>query len=110
MLRRVVCCWATMATLGLAHAAAPPLPAPPETATGNAARVPAASRYEGVGSCAAIACHGGPPGSEAKWKSAYSVWVTQDRHARAYAVLFEEQSLRMVQTLKHLANVHDAKP
>jgi hypothetical protein len=52
-------------------------------------------RYQGVGSCAAAACHNanGPPGSRG---SEYTTWATRDPHARAYAVLLEPRSQEMV--------------
>jgi hypothetical protein len=53
---------------------------------------------QGVASCAATACHNanGPPGSKG---SEYTTWAVSDPHARAFRVLFEERSVRM---LKHL--------
>src|SRR5207244_1464367 len=50
--------------------------------------------FLGAGSCAAAACHngGGPRGAVG---SEYTTWVTDDPHARAYAVLFEQRSRRI---------------
>ena len=55
-------------------------------------------RLVGVGSCTAAGCHGGGRvdrvvGSE------YNIWVNHDPHARAYSMLFDERSQRMVQIL-----------
>jgi hypothetical protein len=56
-------------------------------------------RLVGVGSCTSVGCHGGTrPGSIVG--SEYSIWVSQDPHARAYSVLFDERSVRMVRQLK----------
>jgi len=57
------------------------------------------SYWTGVGSCAAAACHacGGAPGSAG---SEYTTWIRQDPHARAYSVLSEDRSARMVRNLR----------
>jgi hypothetical protein len=56
------------------------------------------ARWLGVGSCASMACHhgNGPRGSAG---SEYSTWVSYDKHSRAYQVLFNEQSRRIVENL-----------
>lgn len=56
----------------------------------------------GAGSCAAAACHGGdgPPwvkGNE------YTAWMNCDPHRRAYHVLFDERSTRIIK------NLHDSR-
>ena len=50
-------------------------------------------RYAGAGSCSAAACHNGPS-SKGVLGSEYALWVSEDRHARAYEVLFNERSVR----------------
>ncbi|HEV3137656.1 MAG TPA: multiheme c-type cytochrome [Pirellulales bacterium] len=55
--------------------------------------------YVGVSSCASVACHGGPNTSPSKWQSSYTVWVTKDRHAKAYSVLWEPRSKDIVRLL-----------
>jgi cytochrome c554/c'-like protein len=70
-------------------------------------RIPAALvlRPQGAGSCAAAACHGsmGPATLDAYpsrvLRNEYSTWVTQDRHANAYQVLFSNRSRRMATLL-----------
>ncbi len=54
---------------------------------------------QGVGSCSAAACHNGngPQGSKG---SEYSTWITVDPHAKAYSVLFDKRSKRIVENLK----------
>jgi hypothetical protein len=60
--------------------------------------VPSASPFVGAGSCAAAACHNGnfvtgDTGSE------FTIWITRDRHAKAYEVLFLERSLQIQKNL-----------
>jgi Cytochrome c554 and c-prime len=63
----------------------------------------AEGKWCGVGSCAAAACHGGGgPGGSAG--SEYTTWIRNDPHSRAYSVLLEDRSRRMVRGLK------DARP
>jgi len=59
-------------------------------------------RYLGPGSCSAVACHGGiQPRSETKvLQNEYSTWVTQDKHASAYAVLTQPLARQMAVILK----------
>src|SRR5262249_50929217 len=54
-----------------------------------------ALQYVGSGSCAAAACHGGAD-PQGHWRSAPQTWSTRDPHARAYQVLFNEQSRRIM--------------
>lgn len=67
------------------------------------------ARLQGVASCAAAACHNanGPPGSRG---SEYSAWAAYDPHSRAYRVLFDERSRRMVKNLRRLEDVNKAHP
>jgi hypothetical protein len=86
-------------------------PAPPavaEPVDGQAAPK-AALQYQGTASCAAAACHhgNGPPGSKG---SEYTTWALQDPHARAYAVLSDERSRRMLASLKRLPDAGAARP
>jgi hypothetical protein len=57
-----------------------------------------AIRLQGSGSCAAAACHNadGPPGVAT---TEYSTWLAHDRHARAYSVLLDERSQRIMDNL-----------
>jgi hypothetical protein len=68
------------------------------------------ANFIGVGSCAAPACHGGPTGGAPKWTSSYTVWIEQDKHARAYTVLYEDRSRDMLRRLDRLAKDADVKP
>ena len=54
-------------------------------------------QYEGVGSCAAQACHGGT--EHRRTGSEYTTWATRDPHTRAYAVLLEDRSVHMAKVL-----------
>ena len=71
--------------------------------TTPAADVP---RFEGVASCSASACHGGGrplPGGRI-WGNEYSIWATRDPHHRAYRVLFEPRSQRILENLYGQSN------
>jgi hypothetical protein len=59
--------------------------------------MPAAYKYVGPGSCAASACHGSvkPLSTSRVLQNEYSIWVTQDPHARAYRSLQNNVSQRM---------------
>lgn len=69
----------------------------------NPAETPAASagKYIGPGGCAASSCHGSvtPESTTRIFQNEYSIWVTQDRHAKAYSVLFNEVSKNMWEIL-----------
>src|SRR5918994_6424290 len=74
-------------------ATAPAPPAQPQSLP----RAPATGAFTGPGSCAATACHGAVrpvPGSRIL-QTEYSVWIAQDRHARAVEVLTNQVSTRM---------------
>jgi hypothetical protein len=80
--------WGNTAALSGGRQSAPP---PPGAG-------PSASRWQGVASCAAAACHhgNGPKGSAG---SEYTTWAHYDPHARAYAALLLERSRNIA---KHL--------
>jgi hypothetical protein len=77
---------------------------------GNAKPTPAVAGYTGVGSCASASCHGGAIDSPFAWQRSYSVWSTEDKHSRAYQVLFSDQAKRIVQLLDNLPSPEQAKP
>ncbi len=66
-------------------------PIPPPRAPGAAD----GAVFNGVASCSSMACHhfNGPKGSE---RSEYSTWAGWDKHGRAFAVLDNERSRRIV--------------
>jgi hypothetical protein len=72
-----------------------------------APRVPVAQalRPQGAGSCAATACHGSmtPAAPDAYpsrvLRNEHTTWITQDRHANAYQVLFSRRSRTMATIL-----------
>lgn len=54
----------------------------------------------GVGSCAASGCHGRPfDGKQRDWQTAYSIWLQEDPHRRAFDVLYAERSVEMYRNL-----------
>lgn len=65
------------------------------------ARSTSSPHLVGVGSCTAAGCHGGGR-ADRVLGSEYNVWISQDPHARAYSVLFDERSQRMVRQLNRL--------
>jgi hypothetical protein len=56
-------------------------------------------QFQGTASCAAAACHNAP-GAKGSLGSEYSTWISHDKHARAYEVLFDERSKRILQNYK----------
>jgi hypothetical protein len=54
-------------------------------------------KFSGPGACAASNCHGGiqPKTVVRIAQNEYSIWAAQDKHARAYAVLSDPQSIRI---------------
>lgn len=60
----------------------------------------------GVSSCSAAACHNAPLGPTPK-RSEYAHWISRDKHARAYAVLFEERSQRIQANRRAAAPAHE---
>ncbi|MGB9069353.1 MAG: multiheme c-type cytochrome [Candidatus Acidiferrales bacterium] len=58
-------------------------------AQSGAAASPGAGKYTGPGSCASTACHGAitPQDINEVLQNEYSVWIVQDKHARAYNAL-----------------------
>jgi hypothetical protein len=76
---------------------------PPRAASGQSKTAPTllapSIAYLGVSSCASAACHGGPNTSPSKWQSSYTVWVTKDRHSKAYSVLWQPRSRDIVRLL-----------
>ncbi|QQR81763.1 MAG: hypothetical protein IPJ69_06615 [Deltaproteobacteria bacterium] len=63
------------------------------------------SRIMGAVTCSAAACHGGTQ----KKKDEFSLWSTQDKHHKAYGVLFEPRSQKMAKILglSHVAQEDD---
>lgn len=63
---------------------------------------PDAYKFTGAGSCSSVNCHGGvsPRPNERVKLNEYSTWIVEDKHAKAYRVLFNEQSKRMAKILK----------
>jgi hypothetical protein len=67
-------------------------------------------QYQGVASCASVACHHGNGPSDTKG-SEYTTWIAQkDPHSRAYTVLFDQRSLLIEKNLKGLRNLKQAQP
>ncbi len=98
--------WYGSATIAPADTLAPAETLP----AGNSTRTPAAPGLIGVGSCASASCHGGAIHSPFAWQRSYSVWSTEDKHSRAYQVLFGEQAKRIVQLLDELPSLDQARP
>ena len=67
----------------------------------SAQQAPAIGSYTGPGSCAASSCHGSvrPVAGSRILQTEYTIWVVQDKHARATEVLNNPVSLRMAKLL-----------
>lgn len=59
-----------------------------------------AGRFVGVGGCAAANCHGGD-GQHGPLGAEYSIWIQDDVHAKAFSVLYNEES-KLMAKLMHL--------
>ena len=55
------------------------------------------SKYTGPGGCAASSCHGSvtPKTVTRIFQNEYSIWIAQDKHAKAFSVLSNPVSVRM---------------
>lgn len=107
----------------MACAVAEPLPAPCAICPPGAAGTPdqagggsyagmqpgAVSNALGVASCGTVSCHGGPKAGNHDVQSfAFTIWMNDDPHARAYEVLHEPRSKRMARLLG-LGEAHRAR-
>jgi hypothetical protein len=69
---------------------------------------PSATRLS-VASCGTVSCHGGPKAGNHDVQSfAFTIWMNDDPHARAYEVLHEPRSQRMARSLG-LGEAHRAQ-
>ena len=67
----------------------------------------AAHRFVGVGGCAAANCHGGG-GTNGPLGAEYSIWIQDDAHAKAFSVLYNEESKLMVKLMHLDKPAHEA--
>ena len=60
-------------------------------------RAVAAGKYNGPGGCAASSCHGSvqPKTTTRIFQNEYTIWIAQDKHARAFSVLQNSVSQRI---------------
>jgi hypothetical protein len=101
--------------LATVFATGEPLPAPgvvPLPDTADLAAPPGHGSYAGmqpdplaaavgVSSCATVSCHGGPKaGNHDVQTFAFTIWMNDDPHARAYETLHSPRSKRMAQLLR----------
>ncbi|MEO6120174.1 MAG: multiheme c-type cytochrome [Terriglobales bacterium] len=89
-------------TLGFVLMAAMVLPAQERPAQERpAVPAPMPFKFTGPGSCSSGGCHGSvAPKKETRIsQNEYSIWVTQDAHARAFATLEKPVSVRMAKIL-----------
>src|SRR5580700_10252707 len=56
-----------------------------------------AGKYNGPGGCAASSCHGSvqPKTTTRIFQNEYTIWIAQDKHARAFSVLQNSVSQRI---------------
>ena len=78
---------------GQSTMAAPPASAPPLYDQ----RAVAAGKYNGPGGCAASSCHGSvqPRTTTRIFQNEYTIWIAQDKHARAFSALQNNVSQRI---------------
>ncbi len=80
-----------------------PHPIPAKNASGP--ETYAQFQFLGAQSCSAAACHNAGPPAAGAGGSEYATWVCQDKHARAYEVLCNERSRRIMKNLgRHSAD------
>ena len=67
------------------------------TAPLYAQKAAATGMYNGPGGCAASSCHGSvqPKTASRIFQNEYTIWIAQDKHARAFAVLSNKASERI---------------
>jgi hypothetical protein len=83
-------------------------PAPQPQAQSPANRQPptansgAAGHYVGVASCVNSGCHGStqPLNTTRVLQNEYYTWLNNDKHARAYAILFDARSARIAKNMR----------
>src|SRR5262245_20246109 len=107
MLRRLLClpllCFAAEGCQRAGPVAKPAAePIVPATAT---------SAYTGSASCSGRSCHGGlePRRRQEIGQDEYGAWLTHDPHARAFQVLYEERSQRIMRNLQSAKKAHESE-
>ncbi len=77
----------------VANAQQPQVPATPPSVPGH---------YDGVASCANSGCHGStqPLNAAHVLQNEYYTWLSKDRHAQAYNVLFSDRSARVAHNMR----------
>jgi hypothetical protein len=82
----------------------------PREAADPVARPSGAIRWEGVGSCAASACHGSLSKTASPRETAVTVWTGKDPHAQAYRALRSDRSKKMLVNLRQLSDAKNVHP
>jgi Cytochrome c554 and c-prime len=72
----------------------------------------ATTPYQGAGSCSAVACHGSisPVAGSTVLRNEHTTWVSDDKHSRAFQVLFDDRSKQIALNLagdKDLVPAHE---
>jgi hypothetical protein len=90
----------TVAVVGIAQQ--PPIPATPQPAAAPATPPSVPGHFDGVASCANSGCHGStqPLNAARILQNEYYTWLSSDRHAQAYNVLFSERSARVARNMR----------
>jgi hypothetical protein len=86
-----------LATNAAQNAGQSPATAAPASASLYDQKPVAAGKYNGPGGCAASSCHGSvqPKTNTRIFQNEYTIWIAQDKHARAFAVLSNPVSERI---------------
>jgi cytochrome c554/c'-like protein len=101
--------WLVLATVAVSYAQSP------NSACGASGlysqKSVAAGKYNGPGGCAASSCHGSvqPKTTTRIFQNEYTIWIAQDKHARAFSVLQNEVSQRIGTILNIGAPAKSAK-
>jgi len=98
----MVWCVAALVAAGCSPRAKSLLPGDSSTpaVTSVARRTLPPSLVMGEQSCASSGCHGQAfDGATRDWRTAYSVWLEEDPHRRAFAVLYTERSIEIFRNL-----------
>lgn len=80
----------------------------PAQAVKPGAEAPRQSVFAGTASCSGRSCHGGLESSGAKIRlDEYTAWLTHDKHAQAFHVLFDKRSEQIARNLGDNIKAHE---
>jgi hypothetical protein len=100
MKRVILLCVLFAVAVAAQQPAAPTTPAPAAAPVADAPSQP--GKYVGVGSCTNSGCHGStqPLNTTNVLQNEFYTWLNNDRHSKAYNVLFDERSARIARNMR----------